>query len=155
MKNRPMQLYAEDVVKGLRFQGDVKILTSEMYRQFAVTTGDRHPIHYDNAYAAKTKFGRPPAHGLLLTALTALGSTNFSDQLEDAMIAMVEQRMEFLRPAFAGDELQAEYEVVSNVISESGRSARVEIAVLQDKTSGERLVEGCHAYILRCRDKAT
>jgi hypothetical protein len=38
---------------------------------FAALTGDAHPIHYDEGYAAQTRFKRPIAHGLLLMALTA------------------------------------------------------------------------------------
>ena len=100
---RAGQLFADDLAVGFAFRGEPTVLTAEHFSQFSALTGDKHPIHYDAAYAAKTRFGRPLAHGLLLTAMTALGATTLSASLEDAMIALVEQQMRFLRPAFVGD----------------------------------------------------
>ena len=41
-------------------------------------TGDAHPIHYDDDYAAKTRYGKRLAHGLLVMSMTALGATSMS-----------------------------------------------------------------------------
>jgi 3-hydroxybutyryl-CoA dehydratase len=149
--DRPSQLFADDLVAGLRFHGEAKTLTTEMFLQFAALTGDAHPIHYSEAYAAKTRFGGPLAHGLLLTSLTALGATSFSRSVEDSMVAMLEQRMQFPRPAFIGDVVTPEFEVVSVAPTASGRTARVEMAVWLTNQDGERVIEGRHAYLLRCR----
>jgi acyl dehydratase len=147
--DRAVQLFVDDLVAGYRFQGETKTLTAEHFAQFAAMTGDKHPIHYDPAYAAGTRFGRPLAHGLLLTSLTALGATKFSESMEDSMVALVEQRMRFLRPAFAGDILTPDFEVISNSTTQSGRTARVEISVKLLNQSGESLLEGIHVYIIR------
>lgn len=152
--DRALHLFADDLVVGFRFRGEVKLLTAEHFAQFSTLTGDKHPIHYDAAYAAKTRFGRPLAHGLLLTALTALGATALSTSLEDAMIALLEQHMQFLHPAFVGDVVVPEYEVVSNSPTGSGRTARVEIAVTLLKPGGEPLMKGRHVYLLRRRPDA-
>jgi 3-hydroxybutyryl-CoA dehydratase len=146
----PVQLFADDLPAGYRFRGEEKPLTQERFLQFAAMTGDAHPIHYDPAYAAAhTRFGRPIAHGLLLTSLTALGSTKMSERLIDAMIAMVEQRWRFQKPGFVGDTVVAEYEVASNTPTSSGNSARVEIGVRLLNQSGECLLEGAHVYLIR------
>jgi acyl dehydratase len=149
--DRAPQLFADDLVQGFRFRGEAKTLTTDMFMQFAALTGDAHPIHYDEAHAAKTRFGRPLAHGLLLTSLTALGATSLSRSVEDSMVAMLEQRMEFLRPVFVGDVVVPEFEVVSMEPTASGRTARVEMAVWLTNQAGERVIEGRHAYLLRCR----
>jgi 3-hydroxybutyryl-CoA dehydratase len=149
--DRAPQLFADDFVAGFRFRGEAKALTAELFAQFATLTGDAHPIHYDAAYAAGTRFGRPLAHGLLLTSLTALGATSLSRSVEDAMIAMLEQRMQFLRPAFIGDVLVPEFEVVSMEPTASGRAGRVEMAVRLLNQAGEAVIEGRHAYLLRRR----
>jgi 3-hydroxybutyryl-CoA dehydratase len=149
---RPKQLYADDLPAGFRFRGEAKPLTEERFRQFAAMTGDAHPIHYDPAYAANTRFGKPIAHGLLLTSLTALGSTALSAQLEDSMIAMIEQRWQFKSPAFVGDTVTAEYEVKSNAPTSNGRSARVEIGVTLNNQAGATLIEGAHIYLIRRRE---
>jgi acyl dehydratase len=149
--NRPAQLFAEDLRVGLRFRGAEKPLTEDRFRQFADMTGDAHPIHYDPAYAARTKFGRPIAHGLLLTSLTALGATDMSHALEDSMIAMIEQHWQFRNPAFVGDVVVADYEVRSNVATSNARSAKIEIGVTLRNQSGAALLEGCHTYLIRRR----
>jgi acyl dehydratase len=148
---RPTQLFADDLPAGFRFRGEDKALTQERFRQFAAMTGDAHPIHYDAAYAANTRFGKPIAHGLLLTSLTALGATALSLQLEDSMIAMIEQRWQFKNPAFVGDTVTAEYEVKSNAPTSNGRSARVEIGVTLNNQAGATLIEGAHIYLIRRR----
>lgn len=40
-------------------------------RAFSALTGDFNPLHNDAAYAATTEFGRPIAHGALLTGLVS------------------------------------------------------------------------------------
>ena len=148
---RSAQLFADDLPVGFRFRGEERALTEERFRQFSAMTGDAHPIHYDSAYAANTRFGRPIAHGLLLTSLTALGATVMSSSFENSMIAMVEQRWQFRSPAFVGDVVVAEYEVVSNSTTSNGRSARIEIGVTLRNQAGACLLEGCHVYLFRRR----
>jgi acyl dehydratase len=152
--DRAAQLFADDLVAGFRFRGETKTLTAEHFTQFAAMTGDKHPIHYDANYAARTMFGRPPAHGLLLTSLTALGATTLSESLEDAMIALVEQHMKFLRPAFVGDVIVPDFEIVSNRPTGSGRAGRVEMLVQLLNQKGESVLEGRHVYLIRRRPDA-
>jgi 3-hydroxybutyryl-CoA dehydratase len=148
---RPGQLFADDLAVGTTFRGEAKALTEERFRQFAAMTGDAHPIHYDAAYAATTRFGRPIAHGLLLTSLTALGATAMSASLEDSMIAMIEQRWQFKSPAFVGDTVVAEYAVAENHPTSDGRSAKITLAVALRNQAGAVVLEGCHVYLIRRR----
>lgn len=148
---RPSQLFADDLGVGYAFRGQEKALTEERFRQFAAMTGDAHPIHYDAAYAATTRFGRPIAHGLLLTSLTALGATEMSASLEDSMIAMIEQRWQFKSPAFVGDSVVAEYAVAENKSTRDNRSAKITIAVTLRNQAGAAVLEGCHIYLIRRR----
>ena len=46
------QLYADDFRVGDRFHGSEHRLDVESFRRFAELTGDAHPLHYDEAYAA-------------------------------------------------------------------------------------------------------
>lgn len=149
MSTMAPQLFADDLVPGFRFIGEAKTVTADMFSAFAALTGDKHPIHYDPAYAVETRFGRPIAHGLLLVALTALGATALSEQLENSMIAMLEERMTFLRPVFVGDVLLPQFEVVS--VEPRGRSARVELAASLSNQVGEQVIAGHHRYLLRRR----
>jgi 3-hydroxybutyryl-CoA dehydratase len=146
---RAKQLFADDLTVGLVFRGETTALSLDHFSQFAALTGDKHPIHYDPAFAATTKFGRPVAHGLLLTAITALGATSFSAALEDSMVALVEQHMRFLHPAFVGDLLTPEFSVASNRPSAGGRMAVVEFAIELFNQAGEPILKGRHVYLLR------
>ena len=147
----PQQLYAEDLVEGFTFEGEEKLLTAEMFGVFAQLTGDSHPIHYDADYASRTRFGRPVAHGLLLTALTAVGATATSSRLEESMVALVRQSTEFLKPAFVGDRVKAFYTVVSNSAAEGRNPARVELSVQVLNEAGIQLLLGRHVYLLNRR----
>ena len=44
-------------------------LTAEHVRKFAEISGDRNPLHFDEAFAAATKFGRLVVQGGLTTGL--------------------------------------------------------------------------------------
>ena len=59
-----------DLNEGERFEGPSKTLTDAHFLFFSALTGDVHPIHYDAEYAKSTRFGKPLAHGLLLSSLT-------------------------------------------------------------------------------------
>jgi acyl dehydratase len=146
-----VQLYAEDLIPGLRFGGEPAVLSLKHFSGFAQITGDAHPLHYDESFAANTRFKRPIAHGLLLMALTALGATAMSRQLKDSMIAFVEQGAKFLHPAFVGDRVRSEF-VVDKVDIKPGKGlAVVRFAVRLVREPDEPLLEGHHTYLIYAR----
>jgi acyl dehydratase len=146
-----VQLYAEDLTPGLRFGGETVVLSLEHFSGFARITGDAHPMHYDESFAANTRFKRPVAHGLLLMALTALGATAMSRQLRDSMIAFIEQGAKFLHPAFVGDRVRSEF-VVDKVDIKPGKGmAVVRFAVRLVREPEEPLLEGHHTYLIHTR----
>jgi 3-hydroxybutyryl-CoA dehydratase len=145
------QLYLEDFAPGQRFLGATSRCTVEAFRAFADLTGDAHPIHYDPAYAAGTRFGKPIAHGLLVAAYTALGATPLSRRLEGCMVAMLEVGFRFLRPVFAGDTLTSHFEVAEVKRSPGKDTGAVRFALHLTNTAGETVMEGAHTYLLRAR----
>lgn len=148
------QLYLEDFAPGQRFPGATSHCTVEAFRAFADLTGDAHPIHYDPAYAAGTRFGKPIAHGLLVAAYSALGATPLSRRVEGCMVAMLEVRFRFLCPVFAGDTLTSHFEVAEAKRSPSKDTGIVRFGVHLTNAAGETVMEGTHAYLLRARAKA-
>lgn len=145
------QLYAEDFDIGQRFAGQTVTLDDGRFRQFAQLTGDRHPIHYDDAYAARSRFGKRLAHGLLVTSITALGATPLSDMLEESMVAFLEQGMRFTAPALIGDTVSTEFAVETVALKPEKRSGVVGFAVIVVNPGGETLAQGFHRYLLRMR----
>src|SRR3990172_6283803 len=53
-----------------------KTLSDTDVRAFAEASGDRNPLHLDDAYAARTRFGKRIAHGMLTAGVisAALGT---------------------------------------------------------------------------------
>jgi 3-hydroxybutyryl-CoA dehydratase len=145
------QIFAEDLAVGETFAGRLRSIDEEQFGLFARLTGDDHPIHYDEAFAAKTRFRKPIAHGLLLVSMTALGATEMSRRLRDAMVALTEQRCRFLKPVFVGDLVTSRFEVVAIHRTPCSDMALVHFSVQLFDTAGEMILDGEHAYLLRWR----
>jgi 3-hydroxybutyryl-CoA dehydratase len=146
------QRWFEDFQVGDRFGSPARTLTDAHFLFFAGLTGDNHPIHYDDEYARRTRFGRRLAHGLLLTSLTALGASTLAPILEHSIVAFVEQSTRFRVPAFIGDTLKPDHEVVA---LERKRSAGLlTLRVILTNQRGEIVLEGEHRYLIAYRPAA-
>ncbi len=143
------QRYFEDFQVGEVFRAPSRTLTDAHFLFFAGLTGDNHPIHYDVEYAKATPFGRPLAHGLLLTALTALGAGELSMQVEETVIAFLSQSAAFRAPVFVGDTVRPELEV-AELIPKEGRGVLKMRARLVNQR-GEVVLEGEHVYLIKRR----
>jgi acyl dehydratase len=77
-------------------------LDQEDFKRFAALSGDDNPIHVDPLFAARTKFGKPVAHGMHLYSLVCrvLGSA-----LPGPGTMILSQEMMFPAPTFAGEEI--------------------------------------------------
>ena len=146
------QRYFEDFAVGDRFKSPSRTLTDAHFLFFAGVTGDNHPLHYDVEYAKKTRFGRPLAHGLLLASLTAVGTSTLGPIIEDSIVAFVEQTTRFRAPAFVGDTVYPEHEVVSLERRRSAGLLTLRVAVKNQR--GETVLEGEHKYLIAYRPSA-
>lgn len=85
-------------------------VTPEQVELYARITGDRNPLHFDPAFAARTRFGRLVAQGGIaagmLNALVAM-------DLPGAGTVFMSQSLTYLAPTYLGDTLTAEVEVLS------------------------------------------
>lgn len=88
-----------------------KTISEEDIVAFARATGDEQPLHLDNAHAAKTRFKRRIAHGMLSAGLisAALGSK----LAPHSTVIYLSQSLRFLRPVFPGETITANLEVTS------------------------------------------
>lgn len=146
------QLFFEDFTVGDHFASPSRTLTDAHFMFFAGMTGDAHPLHYDDEYAKKTRFGRRLAHGLLLTSLTALGASTLAPLVEDSVVAFVEQSTRFVAPAFIGDTIRPAHVVTA---LERKRSAGlVTVRVTLTNQRGELVLEGQHKYLIAYRPAA-
>jgi acyl dehydratase len=85
-------------------------LTEQHVRAFAEISGDYNPLHFDEAFASRTKFRRLVVQGGLTTGLL------------HALVAMdmpgpgtvfLSQNWKFVAPVYIGDTITAEAEIVS------------------------------------------
>lgn len=82
-----------------------KTVTAEDIAKFAEVSGDANPLHSDAAYAARTRFKQPIAHGMLGAGLisAALGTR----LAPNAVVIYLGQTLRFRAPVSAGDRLTA------------------------------------------------
>lgn len=107
---------------------------------FANATGDKNPVHLDEAYAAKTMFKRPIMHGMLSASLF---SKVFGTLFPGEGTIYLKQTLNFLKPMYVDTDYVAEF-VVKDVIKDKNR-ATVETLIKQKATgnvctSGEAVV---------------
>lgn len=83
-------------------------VTKEVVDAFGDVSGDRNPLHFDEAYAASTRFGHRIAHGTILMAyLSAL----MASTLPGPGTIYVTQHIEFKAPVYIGDTIEVEVTV--------------------------------------------
>jgi acyl dehydratase len=92
-----------------RFSTEVT-LSPTMVTAFANAAGDDNPIHYDPAFAARTRYGRPTASGPHTTALLlALTASHYSKKC--SMVGL-EFWVRFRRAIYADETIRLEWLVI-------------------------------------------
>lgn len=86
-----------------------KTITIADIDAFAEVTGDHNPLHLDEEYAAKTRFGRRLAHGMLSASLI---SAVLAHELPGEGSVYLSQTLKFVRPVFPGDTVTARVSVI-------------------------------------------
>jgi acyl dehydratase len=117
-------------------------VTAREVELYAQITGDRNPLHFDAAFAARTRFGRLVAQGGIaagmLNALVAM-------DLPGPGTVFMSQALKYLAPAYLGDTLTAEVEVLA--LKPDKPVCQLRAVIINQH--GETLVEGeCWTYTL-------
>jgi phosphate acetyltransferase len=89
-----------------------KVITEKDIFQFADVSGDFNPLHIDEEYAKKSRFGHRVAHGILMAAII---SSVLGGELPGVGTIFVELHIRFLRPVFIGDVISANATVMEVV----------------------------------------
>jgi acyl dehydratase len=87
-----------------------KVITDADIRAFAEVSGDYNPIHLDNDFASKTRFGQRIAHGMLSASLI---SAVLANDLPGEGSIYLAQTLQFVAPVFVGDEVTARATVIA------------------------------------------
>jgi acyl dehydratase len=117
-------------------------LTTQHVATFAELTGDYNPLHFDEAFAARTRFGRLVVQGGLTTGLLhALVATD----LPGPGSVFLSQNWKFTAPVYIGDTITAEAEIMSVHPSKPVTQLRIRVA----RQTGETVLEGeawCYTF---------
>ncbi len=110
-------------------------IDSNVVQKFAEITGDYNPLHFDEAFAAKTRFGRLIAQGGLATGLLhALVAMD----LPGAGSVFVRQSWKFPKPVYIGDTITA----VGTIKSVQAKRRMAEMEFRVTNQVGDVVLEG-------------
>ena len=117
-------------------------LTKEHVQAYAELTGDYNPLHFDEAFAARTRFKRLVVQGGLITGL--LHALVAMDTPGPGTVFM-NQNWDFTAPVFIGDTITAEAEIVH--VHQTKPVCRLEIEIIRQ--NGEIVLKGeawCYTF---------
>src|ERR1041385_9447766 len=112
-----------------------KTINQTDIESFADVTGDHNPVHVDEAFAARTRFGRRIAHGMLTASLI---SAVLANKLPGEGSVYLGQTLQFVAPVFPGDEITAR--VTVKAIREDKPIVKLETICINQR--GETVIRG-------------
>ena len=108
--------------------------------KFAELTGDRNPLHMDAAFAARTRFKRRIAQGILSASLI---STCIGMHLPGTGAIYLDQTLRFVKPVYVGDTV-----TLTATVSHIREDKPVlTLSTIWTNQHGERVIEG-EAHVL-------
>jgi len=131
-----------NVTKGQRAERSLT-LTAAHVKTFAELTGDYNPLHFDEEFVSKTKFGKLVVQGGLTTGLL------------HALVAMdmpgpgtvfLSQNWKFTAPVYIGDTITA----AAEILSVHPTKPVTQLAIRVTRQNGEVVLEGeawCYTFI--------
>lgn len=112
-----------------------KIITDADIKIFADLIGDHNSVHLDDDYAARTRFKRRIAHGMLSGSLI---SAVIGEQLPGRGAVYLSQSLKFIAPVYPGEAITARVKVI-NIRADK---PILTLETVCEKQSGEQVVTG-------------
>ena len=112
-----------------------KQITDRVVRAFAELSGDYNPIHLDDEFASKTRFGKRIAHGMISGALI---SAVLGYEFKERRVVYLSQMLKFIAPVFIDDTVTA----TATVIDIREDKPIVTIETVCANQNGETVVTG-------------
>src|SRR5215210_9323707 len=118
-------------------------VTTEQVSKFAEISGDYNPLHFDEEFVSRTKFGCLVVQGRLTTGLLhALVAMD----LPGPGTVFLSQNWKFLAPVYIGDTITAQAEVLSIHSTKPVTQLRIQVV---RQSSSEAVLEGeawCYTF---------
>ncbi len=111
-----------------------QLVDDALVHGFADLTGDHNPIHVDDDFAKKTKFGQRIAHGGILFGMI---SKVLATDMPGIGTVYLSQLVNFRAPVFIGDTVTLEAE-----ITEILPKAVAKVGVVIKKQTGDVVMDG-------------
>lgn len=127
MKHRGKAYSFSQLNVGMHEEFTVKI-DEAMHANFARLSGDCSPIHCNDEYARKSRFGQRIGYAFLLTSFL---SRLYGEYLPGGSSICIKQEAKFLKPFFIGDEIRIVGTVVSK--TESARFVEIETQMYREE----------------------
>lgn len=131
----------ESIKLGQTAQFEIKI--DEMtLNDFAKLSGDYNPLHMDDDYAKKTKFGKRVCHGMLLASYL---SRLIGMYLPGKNALYFSQTLNFRLPCFIGDQIMIKGEVIEK--HETTKIITLKTTIVNQ--TGKCLIDGLAKVLVR------
>lgn len=91
-----------DVKPGYKFEYSKKISEVDV-ELFGLISGDLNPVHFDEEFASKTKFGGRVVHGMLTTSFVSAAVARLT-----GIVVLLETYFRYKAPVRIGDEVRVE-----------------------------------------------
>lgn len=145
------QIWYEDFVPGTELTSQMRRITIRDIDDFAALTGERHPVHMDDAFAQAAGFKGRIAHGMFGLALIE-GLKSGLQLFERSVIASLGwNKVRFLAPLEPGDEVRLRLLFTDRrMTSKPGRGLARERGILE-KSDGTVVTTGDHLVLILCR----
>ena len=119
--------------------------TRDDVEAYARITGDNNPLHFDEAFAQQTKFGRLVVHGGLTSGiLNAL----VAEDLPGPGTVFMSQNLRYVAPVFIGDTITGEVEL----LEVHATKPVTRIRAIVRRQDGQVVLEGecwCYTFVPR------
>jgi|SRR3989338_255176 len=113
MKHRNKARAFSEIKIGDKAEFEVTV-DNNMHDNFSRISRDYSPIHCDDAFSEKTKFGKKIGYAFLLTSFL---SRLYGEYLPGGSSVCIKQSASFIRPFFIGDKIKVVGEVVNKIES--------------------------------------
>jgi 3-hydroxybutyryl-CoA dehydratase len=107
-KVKPFEKFEGELKEGYRFDYEKKLCEIDV-AMFGLISGDLNPVHFDEDFASKTRFGGRVVHGMLTTSLVSAAVARLP-----GTVVLLEQSFRYTSPVRIGDVVRVEG-VVSGV----------------------------------------
>ena len=147
-----MTTYLEDIAEGLELVSEPYTVTSAEITSFCLVSGDRNPLHTDDAYARSMGFRERIAHGLLIASITSGLPTPADDW---SLNAYLEVTRRFLTPVYPGDTIRIVSRVTDVRRSSSDPTRGIVTLAVEVRNQDDQVVqEGIDVVMVGAREDA-